>query len=315
MQIQNTNITRGRIGSYGFGFNGMEKINEQYGEGNCYDYGERMYDPRIGRWMKMDGLAGKAPSWSPYRFGLDNPIRYSDSEGEFEIDESTAKAYPHLDAYLQNLSATYTGKPQTFKDAFKEYSQLSDGEIIDMLTYKRVPDGTPVTENQTIPRIDVKEMDDAETNAYTLQDENFGTWSNRGTITLSKGMVAVYENTLNSPTSTEDAKEAVNLWLESTTLHEATHYGDVLKDAKQTKTNFMRQGGSQVQVGVEGGKEFEKKVYGQDIGAGKGIFNKMINVLKYVTDKKQGNQNETKENSNSGNIDLKEIFESQTKLK
>jgi len=87
----------------------MEKINEQYGEGNCYDYGERMYDPRIGRWMKMDGLAGKAPSWSPYRFGLDNPIRYSDSEGEFEIDESTAKAYPHLDAYLQNLSATYTG--------------------------------------------------------------------------------------------------------------------------------------------------------------------------------------------------------------
>jgi len=184
-----------------------------------------------------------------------------------------------------------------------------------MLTYKRVPDGTPVTENQTIPRIDVKEMDDAETNAYTLQDENFGTWSNRGTITLSKGMVAVYENTLNSPTSTEDAKEAVNLWLESTTLHEATHYGDVLKDAKQTKTNFMRQGGSQVQVGVEGGKEFEKKVYGQDIGAGKGIFNKMINVLKYVTDKKQGNQNETKENSNSGNIDLKEIFESQTKLK
>jgi len=39
---------------YRRGFNGMEKDDEFKGKGNSYDFGARMYDPRVGRWLTID---------------------------------------------------------------------------------------------------------------------------------------------------------------------------------------------------------------------------------------------------------------------
>jgi len=69
-------------GEYMFGFNNQEKTNEVYGEGNAYDFGERMYDPRIGRWQKCDPLAAKYPYASPYSFALNSPLMAIDNEGK-----------------------------------------------------------------------------------------------------------------------------------------------------------------------------------------------------------------------------------------
>ncbi len=41
---------------YRYGFNGKEKDNEAKGEGNQYDYGFRVYDPRLGRFLSEDPL-------------------------------------------------------------------------------------------------------------------------------------------------------------------------------------------------------------------------------------------------------------------
>jgi len=71
--------------SYLFGFNGKEKINEQYGEGNAYDFGARMYDPRICRWQAVDLKAGKLPDQSPYSFSYNAPIIYKDPDGKYPI--------------------------------------------------------------------------------------------------------------------------------------------------------------------------------------------------------------------------------------
>jgi hypothetical protein len=38
---------------YRFGFNGQEQDNEVSGEGNSYDFGARIYDSRLGRWMSV----------------------------------------------------------------------------------------------------------------------------------------------------------------------------------------------------------------------------------------------------------------------
>jgi len=65
-----------------FGFNGMEKTNEIYGEGNEYTTEFRQYDPRIGRWMSPDPAMSKYPSWSPYVFAFDNPIFFNDPRGD-----------------------------------------------------------------------------------------------------------------------------------------------------------------------------------------------------------------------------------------
>ena len=51
---------------------------------NLNDHGARWYDPALGRFISVDPLAEIAPSWTPYRFGFDNPIKYSDPTGMVE---------------------------------------------------------------------------------------------------------------------------------------------------------------------------------------------------------------------------------------
>jgi RHS repeat-associated protein len=69
--------------SYRYGFNGKENDSEMYGDGNAYDFGARMYNPRIGRWFSADAK-GKAFS-SPYNYVQNNPINRVDPDGNDDI--------------------------------------------------------------------------------------------------------------------------------------------------------------------------------------------------------------------------------------
>jgi RHS repeat-associated protein len=72
--------------AYKYGYNGKEKDNELYGEGNAYDFGARINDPRLGRWLSLDPLAGMYPSTSPYAFVRNSPIVLVDPNGEWDIE-------------------------------------------------------------------------------------------------------------------------------------------------------------------------------------------------------------------------------------
>jgi len=52
----------------------------------------RSYDPAIGRWLQVDPFAEIMPSMTPYRFGFNNPVLWSDPLGLFESKEA-AKAH------------------------------------------------------------------------------------------------------------------------------------------------------------------------------------------------------------------------------
>ncbi len=67
--------------NYKYGFNGMEKDDELKGEGNSYDFGARIYDPRLGRWLARDPLEAKYPHISPYNFVLNSPLSLKDPDG------------------------------------------------------------------------------------------------------------------------------------------------------------------------------------------------------------------------------------------
>ncbi|WP_177191913.1 RHS repeat domain-containing protein [Parafilimonas terrae] len=67
--------------SYRYGFNGKEKDNEVKGEGNQYDYGFRIYDPRAVRFLSIDPLTKHYPAWSPYPFAMNNPVSGVDLDG------------------------------------------------------------------------------------------------------------------------------------------------------------------------------------------------------------------------------------------
>ena len=62
-------------GGYRFGFNGKENDNEVKGDGNQQDYGFRIYDPRLGKFLSVDPLTKKYPWYTPYHFAGIN--RYS----------------------------------------------------------------------------------------------------------------------------------------------------------------------------------------------------------------------------------------------
>jgi RHS repeat-associated core domain len=68
-------------GPYRYGFNGKENDNEVKGEGNQHDYGMRIYDPRLGRFLSCDPLYSSFPWNSCYAYAENEPISNIDFDG------------------------------------------------------------------------------------------------------------------------------------------------------------------------------------------------------------------------------------------
>jgi RHS repeat-associated protein len=69
-------------GCYRYSFNGKEKDSEGMGGGqSTYDYGFRIYNPAIARFLSVDPLTKTFPWYTPYQFAGNKPIRYIDLDG------------------------------------------------------------------------------------------------------------------------------------------------------------------------------------------------------------------------------------------
>jgi len=66
---------------YRYGFNGKENDNEVKGKGNQQDYGMRIYDPRLGRFLSVDPLTRSYSMLTPYQFASNSPTAGIDMDG------------------------------------------------------------------------------------------------------------------------------------------------------------------------------------------------------------------------------------------
>ncbi|BAV06167.1 YD repeat-containing protein [Filimonas lacunae] len=80
-------------GGYRYGFNGKENDNEVKGDGNQQDYGMRIYDPRIGKFLSVDPITKDYPELTPYQFASNRPIQGVDLDGGEFQDRATNVAY------------------------------------------------------------------------------------------------------------------------------------------------------------------------------------------------------------------------------
>jgi len=144
---------------YRYGFNGKEKSDEVYGEGNVYDYGFRIYNPRLGRFLSEDPLIKQYPELTPYQFASNMPIAAIDLDGlEAKIaisgkgaplwykgappGSTTGYTQSHINAFdyratqltKQGFSKVQVHTGQMIVDAFKTATR-EQGSILAVVSY------------------------------------------------------------------------------------------------------------------------------------------------------------------------------------
>ncbi|SDD35669.1 RHS repeat-associated core domain-containing protein [Williamwhitmania taraxaci] len=71
--------------AYRYGYNGKEKDADMKGSDATYDYGFRIYDARIAKFLSVDPLTKKYPELTPYAYCLNNPSNVIDPDGREPI--------------------------------------------------------------------------------------------------------------------------------------------------------------------------------------------------------------------------------------
>ena|GEM_PF-6730918 len=115
--------TFGSDSTYRYGFNGKENDNTIMGVGNSQDYGERQYDPRIGRFRSVDPIAKQYPELSSYQFASNSPVFGIDRDGK-ELAGNTWL----LDIWLDWKYGDPTGA-KTLVSGIGEKTAIASGQV------------------------------------------------------------------------------------------------------------------------------------------------------------------------------------------
>jgi len=257
---------------YRYGAFGFEKDDEVKGSGNHLSFGDYGYDPRLVRRWNVDPKAAQAPGWTPYRAFFNNPILFTDPDGNFEIPAPLAAKYPNLKPVLQSIVAELQ-KPENvdklntivkygeFKDANQLISLFSD----DNKTIK-LQEGNILFPN--VQKTDLVGDQGQTLTSKTDKDANSGLL--KSTITLDNDLFRL----LGEEGLGDDAKGFVNKLFESTLIHEVVHTGDNqdgVKNSSEPLRFFINEDGtvgSNLHRNREIGKATEREIYGGDVSAG-----------------------------------------------
>jgi RHS repeat-associated protein len=154
-------------GAYRYGFNGMEKDDEVKDNSNSYDFGARMYDPRLARWLSTDAFEIKYPSVSPYCAMLNTPIIAIDPDGnDVIIFVEESKTLPNgLQVSSGHTAIAVELYEEVEKGVWRKTGKILVGEL-----YPGIEDPGVNTVNG---RLEMKEYASIEDYKETFEKEHF----------------------------------------------------------------------------------------------------------------------------------------------
>jgi RHS repeat-associated protein len=119
--------------AYLYSFNGKEKIDELNGAGNELDFGARIYDARLGRWMSVDPFFQLYSGISPFSNCINNPINFIDWGGNFVIPVNLPENQKEFAKRVIAAASQILNDPYAL-EIFMKHSGLSKNEILAIFT-------------------------------------------------------------------------------------------------------------------------------------------------------------------------------------
>ncbi|MGB0522486.1 MAG: DUF6443 domain-containing protein [Flammeovirgaceae bacterium] len=90
-----------------------------------FEYGQRDYDPQLGRFHKVDRFAEKYGSLTPYHYGANNPIKYIDINGDSLWISYNGSNYLFNNGKVYLNGSEFTGKRKGFlKKTFNALTKI-----------------------------------------------------------------------------------------------------------------------------------------------------------------------------------------------
>ncbi|WP_421948529.1 RHS repeat-associated core domain-containing protein [Phaeodactylibacter xiamenensis] len=95
------------FGDYRYGFNGKENDSDgEFSSLTHYDYGFRIYNPAIGRFLSVDPLTRSYPWYTPYQFAGNSPILFLDLDGREPVSAFKEYWQPQIRGHVIIVTET-----------------------------------------------------------------------------------------------------------------------------------------------------------------------------------------------------------------
>jgi len=218
---------------YRYGFNGKEQDKEGMGGGgSTYDYGFRIYNAGIAKFLSVDPLTASYPWYTPYQFAGNKPIWMIDRDGLEEAmsnSESKTEVPPSQDAIMADIAIIqdqiqicvnamsqchdYLERYKTDKEQWKAASKWFISQLRAPKSLDKIASSILEEEEKYIDRLIADEQSFA-----LFANFNFGILKrselkNYETLWLRQQMDGVYNDAIARGEDHDHATEESNLWL------------------------------------------------------------------------------------------------------